>query len=294
MRMPTAIMFAGLLTACSTIDSHHSDGGTTKPTRHHSMSEQCCSQLSELSYLSLKESDNVTLTLSHSSHVVQFSTGNSYAEGVQIPTSSSPIKLTIQSSIEHQSILIPSVLILNDRFQAIDSLDSSAMSYQPRQLLSSAGYSGEMILPERYINGSKPAYLVVFTTKVDTQGDTPIEKPNDMAIQAGNVEANIAHNTDYRIPHSEVGSVVINMDLTRVEQVSEQIERQTEATSYLNEEPESNNQALLSAYHTNIKVAVEQGNFSKALGYVEEAEKLGITGMREQFVSEMKYYADRQ
>lgn len=291
MRMPTAIVIAGLLTACSTLDANPP---TSKLQSEQNLKEQCCSLLSQLEYTQLESKDSSTLRLSPSSKVIQFATGKSYAEGIHIPVSLSPTTVAIQSSVEGQSVLVPSTVILNEQFQIIDALDSTAMHYSPRQLLGSASYTGEITLPVRYLDGSRPTYLVVFTTSRDRNGSTKIENPNDMAIQAGNIEANIAQNTDYRLAHSAIGSVTIKMDLTRVEQVKDQLERQTQATHYVDTRSEDISQTVQSAYHNSIKNAVEQGNFSKALAYVEEAEKSGITGMRSVFISEMKRYSETQ
>lgn len=289
MRMPTVIIVAGLITACSTVETNPQ---VTQGQSEQNFTEPCCSQFSQLQYSQLDDKNKMTLTLTPTSKVVQFTTGRSYVEGIQIPLSSTPITVTVQSSVQRQSVLVPSVVILNEHFETIDALDSTAMNYSPQQLLGSASYTGEIVLPVRYLDGSKPAYLVVFTTSSDRNGSTKIENPNDMAIQAGNIEANIAQNSDYRIAHSSVGSVVVKMDLTRVEQVKEHLDRQTQATHYVDTLATSSDQAEQNAYQNSIKNAVKQGDFSKALAYVEEAEKSGIIGMRSVFITEMKRYSE--
>lgn len=254
---------------------------------------KCCTTLPSVHYQELTESNRIKLVVDKHSQVANFSSGDSFVSGVKLPYSNSPIEVTIDAPVERRTIFIPSLLILDDQYQPVDALDSSQLEYRPSNLIDKRGYTGTIVLPTRYVSGSRPAYILVFTTQDDQQNTTPIEKPSDMAIQAGDTEANIAHNTNYELRHSPTGSVHLTFNLERRATIDEQVERENKVAGYMNTKVDKGPQKTREdMYHNSIKQAVEEGDFTKAMGYVEEAEKEGISRARETFISAMKHYQE--
>ncbi len=277
-----------LLAGCSNTQHNALSGEQLDAT----FQTNCCTPLADINYQSLPEDNELQLKINSMSPVAQFSTGKSFVEGIELPYSTTPIQVTIESNPSQRSVFVPSLIILNDQFKAIDTLESEQLVYQSRELLNQAGYVGEIELPRRYTDGSRPAYIVVFTTTQDMNNTTPIEEPSDMALQAGDIEANIAHNTNLELTHSAVGSIAITFDLNRTSTVENQIERQQKVEKIVATTEKTHTAVVEEVYHNSIKQAVSEGNFTAALAYVEEAEKNGIVGTRETFIAEMKRYQE--
>ncbi|WP_250133561.1 hypothetical protein [Vibrio crassostreae] len=120
-------------------------------------------------------------------------------------------------------------------------------------------------------------------------------------MRSGDIQANIAHNTDYAIPHSAIGKVSFDFEFTAVTTVVEEQNRQKrvqqiipEATAIKSDLLTENPLNQKEVYSTLIENSVSSGDFSAALTYVEESERLGIEGMRNTFVDAMKQYQKAQ
>lgn len=289
------------LSACSTV--------TESPIIYHKTSpgleslqnnENCCETLSNIQYQNIANPQDTFVSITTASPKVEFKSGRSFAEGIKLPTTLDAIRFSLTSNAGY-SAFVPSLLVLDQNYQPLDIIGNESIKYQPLSLLDGAQYGAQIELQERYLNGEAPAYLVVFTTSEALAETTPVEKPSDMAMRSGDIQANIAHNTDYAIPHSAIGKVSFDFEFTAVTTVVEEQNRQKrvqqiipEATAIKSDLLTENPLNQKEVYSTLIENSVSSGDFSAALTYVEESERLGIEGMRNTFVDAMKQYQKAQ
>lgn len=294
MKTPITIALTALmLSACTSTEPSR----VYKPTHKLDQQQlttavQCCSSLNTMAYQALPDSGKITLNITNSSPIVQLNTGYSFVEGIELPNTASSIRVRVHSQVEHTSVFIPSILVLNAQFEALDIIDGEAIEYHSTDLFDTAGYAGDITLPARYVSGERAKFLVVFTTEKDASGSTEPEKPSDMAIRTGDIEANIAHNTNHQIPHAYTGSVRLHVNLERMDSAKSQVERQQKLNQVVSSNDGAKAVAVHTVYHDSVKYAVQSGDFAKALAYVEEAEAQGIQGVREVFIAEMKNYQE--
>ncbi len=283
---PLSMVLIGLLTACSAHKAplHESYSSLAK-------AEQCCVSLESVQYQDLGDKHHVSLNVSQDSRIIELSSGFSRVQGIKLPKSEGEIRVSIHSIAEFDSVFVPSILVLDSNQNPLDLIESNRMSYQPLTILNKPGFSGEFTLPHRYLSGQSPAYLLVFTTQKDIEGKTRIAEPNDMAIFSGDIEANIAHNTEHFIPHTTTGIIELSLEYQKHTSIAKQIDKQQQARATLTpEQVQLSNKVAI--YHANIKSAVQTGKFDRALAYVEEAEREGIDSARSVFIDEMKHYQE--
>ncbi|MGF1815208.1 MalM family protein, partial [Vibrio splendidus] len=214
------------LSACSTV--------TESPVSYHKTSpgleslqnnENCCENLNTIQYQSITNPEETSVSITTASPKIEFKSGRSFAGGLKLPTTLDAIRFSLTSNANY-SAFVPSLLVLDKNYQPLDVIGNESIKYQPLSLLDGARYGAQIELQERYLNGEAPAYLVVFTTSEALAETTPVEKPSDMAIRSGDIQANIAHNTDYAIPHSAIGKVSFDFKFTAVTTVVEEQNRQ--------------------------------------------------------------------
>lgn len=289
------------LSACSTVaDSPVSYHKTSPGLESLQNNENCCETLSTIKYQSITNPEEILVSITTASPKVEFKSGRSFAEGIKLPTTLDAIRFSITSNA-HYSAFVPSLLILDQNYQPLDVIGNESITYQPLSLLDGAQYGAQVELQEHYLNGEAPAYLVVFTTREALAETTPVEKPSDMAMRSGNIQANIAHYMGYAIPHSAIGKVSFAFEFTAVTTVVEEKNRQKrvqqiipKATAVKPELLTENPLNQKEIYSTLIENSVSSGDFSAALTYVEESERLGIEGMRNTFVGAIKQYQKAQ
>lgn len=286
-----------VLSSCSTVTESPIGYHKTSPgLKSLQSNENCCKNLNNIQYKSILSPQKTLISITTSSPKVQFKSGRSFAEGIKLPTTLNAIRFSITSNANY-SAFVPSLLILDQNYQPLDVIGNESIKYKPMKLLTGAQYGAQIELQKRYLNGEAPAYLVVFTTSKALAESTFVEKPTDLAVRSGDIQANLAHNTDYAIPHSAIGKVTLDFEFTAITTIVEEQNRQnrvqqvtpksTAINSDLLKEKTLNQKAI---YQTLIQNSVLLGNFSTALTYVEESELLGIKGMRNIFIDAMKQY----
>ncbi|RBW65658.1 hypothetical protein DS893_08445 [Vibrionales bacterium C3R12] len=285
------------LSACTTTTNSPARFYVTAPGVEELKSDDhCCSQLNTIHYQPVTRNGEHRLSIALTSPKVVFKSGRSFVEGIQLPASLTPISFSVHSNIT-TSAFVPSILVLDDQYQPLDVIDEQSIHYQAQGLLNSARYTGDIELNQRYKNGKSPAYLVVFTTKEAIETESPVGEPSDMAMRSGDIQANIAHNTDYSIPHSTIGNVYFTFNFEalatpaseelREERINDTVTKKDAlATPHQTAESEEN------VYTELVENAVKSGNFSTALAYVEESERLAISGVRATFIQAMKQYEE--
>ncbi|MGF1711506.1 MalM family protein [Vibrio kagoshimensis] len=295
--IPTVLMLNACSTATESPVSYHKSSPGLESLQN---SENCCETLSTIQYQSVTNPERTFVSITTASPRVEFKSGRSFAGGLKLPTTLDAIRFSVTSNANY-SAFVPSLLVLDQNYQPLDVIGNETIKYQPLSLLDDAQYGAQIELQERYLNGEAPAYLVIFTTSEALAETTPVEKPSDMAIRSGDVQANIAHNTDYAIPHSAIGKITFDFDFTAITTVAEEQKRQNRVQQILPESTIAQSDLLTEntlikkeVYKTLIENSVSSGDFSAALTYVEESERLGIEGMRNTFVDAMKQYQKAQ
>ncbi|EPA0985822.1 MalM family protein [Vibrio parahaemolyticus] len=254
-----------------------------------SRQKDCCTTLSKVSYEPITKAGDLTAVIDTNSQKVGLVSGVSYVKGYELPVFDGEANLEAISLVGNQ-VFVPSILILDNEYKALDVLSSSDLSYRNSGIMYSTHYAMEKTISQKYPNGKSPRYLVIFTTDKDLKNSTLIKPSSDSAIRSGSVEANLAANTEWNIPHAAVGTVELELDYSGpvVRQESKQQQQQ-----------QQDREAALAAvvvtefvelFDDRIRAAVRAGEFDRALDIMKQAEKQGSPTARETFVEAMKNF----
>ncbi len=257
-------------------------------------SEKCCLPLEQLDYQKVIKPETIRLTLSEDSPIVELKSGKSFAYGLTLPNAIGTIELTVYSVVEKKAF-VPSVLILDENYKVLDVIDSSTIKYSESTLLYRAGFVGDYRLPVLYPNGVAPKYLLIVTTAEALAQSTEPMPPSEFALQSGQVSAHAPFYSTNKIPHSAIGDVTIEFSYNPDGVIDESADQKGQREKAVYEYVESDQISSLSrldeeSYNKQIRKAVKEGDFEKALKISEEAQKKGSLTSKQAFIDAMKGY----
>ncbi|MGR5092829.1 MalM family protein [Vibrio maritimus] len=259
-----------------------------------SSQKDCCTTLSKVSYEPITKAGDLTAVIDTNSQKVGLVSGVSYVKGYELPVFDGEANLEVISLVGNQ-VFVPSILILDNEYKALDVLSSSDLSYRNSGIMYSTHYAMEKTISQKYPNGKSPRYLVIFTTDKDLKDSTLIKPSSDSAIRSGSVEANLAANTEWNIPHAAVGTVELELDYSgpAVRQESKQQQQDREAALaavVVTDQQSVMDTEFVELFDDRIRAAVRAGEFDRALDIMKQAEKQGSPTARETFVEAMKKF----
>lgn len=292
MKLLTIILLAVLSVACSNSTLVENKLYKEIPDRL-ALKEHRYVTLNEIRYKQLPEVGDIELNVSSSNDIIRLDSNYSYVEGIKLPVSSSDIGVSVYSPIDDNGVFLPSVLVLDENFKFLDFLGTSNNFYTPKSLFKAEGYYSEYRLPQVYPNGKNPSYLVFFTDveKLNLDSPKPLRVINDMAIRAGDIEANILDASNSNIQYRKTGRIYLEIELEHFSNPYERVKDQKVISNIPSSFKWSESKDDESKYYYEmIKNFVRKGYFSKAATYMEEAENKGVEGVRELFVLEVNNY----
>lgn len=256
--------------------------------------KDCCTALNMISYEPITKSGHLTAVIDTNSQKAGLVSGVTYVKGYQLPAFEGEANLEVISLVGHQ-VFIPSILVLDSEYKALDVLSSDELRYQNSGIMYATHYVMEKTISQKYPNGKSPRYILIFTTEKDLANSTLIKPSSDSAIRSGSVEANLAANTEWKIPHAAIGTVELELDYNgpAIRQESDQQQQQREAalaTVVVAEQQSTIEQEFVELFDDKIRAAVRAGEFDRALDIMKQAEKQGSPTARETFVEAMKNF----
>lgn len=209
------------------------------------------------------------------SQVYAFDSGKSYVMAFSLPalTQATHVKITIPVDY---TVFLPSILLLDENHNAVQTIPSSAFSYDGRSLISGQNIQGEFTIPAP-IGSVRAAYMVIYSTTRDMQGSTRLN-PDDLqrAMQYDRT-TDVARLINVEVPHSATGRLYLALDAKMPENATPI----TKTISPVVATPDKSLGEL--EYYQHIRTAVENKDYEQALAWVKAAEKAGFTKAREVF-----------
>lgn len=267
----------------------------------------CCSALNQLPFYQIatpkfKETFEIA---PDTAPVYQFQTGLSPFQAVQLPAHSGTVSLRISSIIENQ-VFVPYFLVLNSRFEVIQSGQASVDDLRYGTVIKRIYVDTELELDTTPHNPDAARYLIMYTAQSEIGKFTEFKSSERIRAEEEGLAPPIA--ADPKVPHGYYGSVQLdinpltfgavtaeqlstNQPVVAAPVVAEQpVASPVAATPVVAEEaisPARRSEAE-SFYNQLIERYVAEGDIAKALTLVEEAESIGSKTARDTFIEAVK------
>ncbi|GLS91249.1 hypothetical protein GCM10007916_23180 [Psychromonas marina] len=262
----------------------------------------CCESLSTLDYHPIVEPGKFDFTVTEESTAFKFSTGKSFVQGFTLPKANGVINVTISAPIV-TSVFVPTALILDEQYKPMQVYGSETIKYDASSLLNVDRFFGEIALPAQFSDGRQAKYLLILTTDEAMQNTTELAEPYAPAESLGRTDIVSRIYLDKPIPHTATGVFRLALDYlpssqhsanTMIQQTSNDVsQKQADAVLVQDKttvakvtiQPET--EAMFIGL---IDQAVKNGDSTKALQFVDEAELAGSTKARDALFEAMKKY----
>lgn len=192
-----------------------------------------------------------------------------------VPADRGVVTINLKSYAK-KDLYAANILVLNEKNEHVAALSFKDFIYYPAKMLEKDAFVGHLtVIPYQT---DQELRILIFTTPEDIQSKSTILHPaKAFAIAKNTVPPAIA---DPIIPHVTNGSFYLEVTSPNIS--SDHIYQQT-ANDYA-----PTLQETQSYYLDAIDTAINKGNIDKAMRLLDEAEKLGIKGAREQFINAIK------
>ena len=227
--------------------------------------------------LSLEGTDRIDITAD--SPIVHFPEGNSFTAALLLPERMSSFTFSLDS-ITGRTVFVPSVLFLDKNFQEIARIDDVELNNKALSL--QKNFTEEMANNARYV--------LVYTKDSVLDGKTALR---DIAREYEEAKGNELSEIEYPRPyakHSPIGN--INVLIKDVYFSAETLNAIANETATNNAASSVAAVVILSDteafYLEQISKALKEGNDSRALSLVEEAERAGSTKARSHYENQLE------
>ncbi|MCJ2377622.1 MalM family protein [Vibrio sp. ZSDZ34] len=225
------------------------------------------SNVSMLNVATTKIPGQVQFNITERSQVLSSSDIDSPVAAIELPTDRGALAITVTSLIDDH-LFAPYVKIMRKDGSVIDDYDFNEFTYlKPRFVLGNRLEAEFNFLPPT--NSLQPVILVIYTKREALNQTTDVIHPARLDAEArGN---HLPEVKDIPVPHALTGTISVVVDgAASVKPANAQPTRTITPS----------NKAY---YETEIEKAVTNNDLKKAVGLLEEAEALGIEGMRTVF-----------
>jgi len=265
----------------------------------------CCDLLSEIDYQLITQPGKFDFTVTSQNEAFKFSTGKSFVKGIALPPADGIIKVAISSPIV-SSVFVPTLLVLDEQYKPIQVYGEETINYDGGSLMNVDRFFGNIELPSVYQDGRKARYLLVLTTQEAMKGTTTLTPPDPKAAELGR-ESDIGKiYNDQPVPHTATGVFRLAFDFTPSRNLSAQnmmpeTPRSSQKAEAMVSEMGVAAKAVSGAavgsaiqpeselmYNHLIEKAAKKGELSKAVSFVEEAERAGSETARDTLIDAMK------
>ncbi|OOE65114.1 hypothetical protein BZG20_13480 [Salinivibrio sp. IB868] len=244
----------------------------------------CCDSLKQLSYVPLKEDEEINVSLSNKSTVFNFDEGSSYSQSFAFSPRTKSASVTVKSMMRNGQAFSPNVLLLNKDHEVVDKVTyrkfktQSAVLTKPSQLIAS-------------FDAKNARYMIIYTDR--RKLGSKIVIPHPAKVRAKQFGEPMPMVTDPSYQRVSVGKLAISIHTTQYASYSNDDER----VSILSNNPSNPGkpqQESVSFYHQAIRTAIADNDVGKAMGLLRDAEQLGITDADQVFRDAMKAQLDKK
>ncbi|HHQ4899263.1 TPA: MalM family protein [Aeromonas veronii] len=209
------------------------------------------------------------------SPVYAFDSGKSYVMAFSLPAFPQAARVKVTIPIDY-TIFLPSILLLDENHNAIQTIPSSTFSYNGRSLISGQNIQGEFTIPAP-IGSVRAAYMVIYSTTLDMQGSTRLNPDDLQRAMQYDRSTDVARLINVDVPHSATGRLYLALD-------AEAAVNATPNAKTISPVMITADKALGELdYYQHIRTAVVSKNYEQALAWVKAAEQAGFTKAREVF-----------
>lgn len=267
----------------------------------------CCDSLSDLNYQVITKPGKFDFVITSQNETFNFTTGKSFVKGIALPATDGAIKIAVSSPML-ASVFVPTILILDEQHKPLQLYGKETIKYDSASLLNVDRLFANIELPTVFADGRRAKYLLVLTTEEAMQGTTKLAPPEQSAAEVGRANLVYKMYKNEPLPHTATGVVRLAFDYKPSSRTSatgivaeaptdskkaqsmvaaEGIAAATTTGAVINNsiQPESETMFL-----TLIEQAVKDGDYKKALRFVEEAERSGSAKAQDALIKAMKKY----
>ncbi|MCS3434283.1 MalM family protein [Klebsiella sp. BIGb0407] len=235
-------------------------------------SKQAIHKFSDIKYESLGK-NGTSVKIDEKSQVYSFESGKSYISAYVLDNNNiNEINLT--SPLDF-SIFIPSVIILDEKYNIINYIKSSNFPYT-KTTFGNSLYSGSFSLPDGY----EKLYIIVYTTSEDSNKNTLIDSDLLQNSMRYDRVSDVGKYLRQTLPHSPIGHINLNI----IKNESDSPPPQKTPICQLNQ-PGYSSDLSEQEYYKNIRESLSINDYKKAIKYVRLAECNGYKKSRDVFFS---------
>ncbi|WP_439438004.1 MalM family protein [Salinivibrio costicola] len=247
-------------------------------------SASCCDSLKQLSFVPLKETEALNVSLDHNSAVFNFDEGSSYSKSFAFGPRTKSAHVTINSVMQNGQVFSPNVLLLNKDYEVVEKVTyrkfkiQSADLTKPSQLV--ANFDAENV-----------RYMIVYADR--RKFGSKIVIPHPAKVRAKEFGEPMPMVTDPVYQRVAIGKLTMSIHTTQYASYASDDERLSSHPSKASN-PGKPQQESVNFYHQAIRAAVADNDVDKAMGLLRDAEQLGITDADQVFRDAMKAQLARQ
>ncbi len=269
-----AVVLGTLLAGCASDEQANIE--LEAPTN----SQICCSSYSEFPYAQLNDNEDLKFEIDMTSPVAHFTTGNSHFAAFRFSDRSKDIRVTLSSLFIDDSIFAPQVILLDESFNVVRTIELSDF-----QTLPSDAFTRTRYITRFTIDASNEPYLII-STPADSLGDK-IKVEHPAKVRAKEFGEVMPMAIDPVYTHQLGGTLELEVKTLklrpfRTEQKTAEvgIKNNKGSTVAIKAQPETQHY-----YISAIQDAVKTGDIPKALSLLDEAKALNIEGAQKAFVT---------
>jgi len=253
----------------------------------------CCQRYADIHYQDFSSISDTTVLIDQSRDVFNFQDGKSYFIAYKLPTNRGSFRITL-TSLFTQSVFVPKVMLLDEKFNVTRVLDSSIFKFEPAALLHDNQFSGVFTIDRTYReNERNETYMLIYTPE-KTLGETTSVDTEEMRYAKARALAT-PRNAKMTISHSAWGNINLNVEYLAdlnsqnntyiPEPPATGISMQSggvsgPATTHISTVADEETLSVMlketeNFYNQQITKALQQKDYPKAVALYKEAKRLG-------------------
>ncbi|WP_102504589.1 MalM family protein [Salinivibrio kushneri] len=244
----------------------------------------CCESLKQLSFVPLKETEALNVSLDNHSAVFNFDEGSSYSKSFVFSPRTESAHVTIKLVMQNGQVFSPNVLLLNKNYEVVEKVTYRKFKTQ----------SADLTKPSQLVanfDTKNVRYMVIYADR--RKLGSKIVIPHPAKVRAKEFGEPMPMVTDPVYQRVAVGKLIMSIHTTQYASYASDDER---LSSYPIKASNSGNpqQESVTFYHQAIRTAIADNDVDKAMGLLRDAEQLGITDADQVFRDAMKAQLDKQ
>ncbi|MDX1302150.1 MalM family protein [Photobacterium sp.] len=259
---------AALLTGCVST----AENIDTSPTNQATGEVQAASSFSSIEWKPLSIPSSVIFKLNAQSQALQSTLSAGPVAAFSVPANRGAITIQLKS-FANSTIYAPTVVILNENNEIIEQFDTSLFVYKPASMLDDDMLEGNFTFIPQITD--KEVRILILTKPGDLQQSTELLHPaKAFAIARHTVPPEIPNPI---AQHSPYGSFYLHVSSPQIDNAAVSFSKPVVDQAPTTVETQG-------YYLNSIQTAVNNGDISKAMKLLDEAELLGIKDAKETFI----------